>query len=158
MTTALRSIQERDHPLLREIYADAVESQAPGQYSADQVRAWASLAWLPGVLDRTFAEGSGWISGVGEAFAIRYPSDRLALLYCRGRSAGCGHATALLNRLEADALRERISVLHTEASQLSRPLLERRGWRLVAPEFITIAGVSFERYRMAITLGDLIPP
>ena len=152
MSMALRSIHERDHPLLREIYADAVETQAPGSYSPAQVSAWASLAWLPGVLDRTFAEGSGWISGVGEAFALRYPSDRLALLYCRGRSAGRGHATALLNRVEAEAALQHIPVLHTEASQLSRPLLERRGWRLVAPEFITIAGVSFERYRMAISL------
>ena len=155
---ALRLIDQGDHSLLREIYADAVESQAPALYSPDQVRAWASLAWLPGVLDRTFAEGSGWISGAGEAFAIRHPADRLALLYCRGRAAGQGHATALLDRLEADAASEQIDCLTTEASQLSRPLLEQRGWRLIAPEHITIAGVLFERYRMAISLGDLTAP
>ena len=90
MTMTLRPIHERDHALLREIYADAVETQAPGSYSPAQVRAWASLAWLPGVLDRTFAEGSGWISGNGDAFAIRHPSNRLALLYCRGRASGRG--------------------------------------------------------------------
>ena len=152
MTMALRPIHERDHGLLREIYADAVESQAPGSYSPAQVRAWASLAWLPGVLDRTFAEGSGWISGSGDAFAIRYPSNRLALLYCRGRASGRGHATALLDRLEAEAASEPIDSLTTEASQLSRPLLEKRGWRLIAPEHITIAGVSFERYQMSLSL------
>ena len=45
--------------------------------------------------------------------------------------------------------------LRTEASQFSRPLFERYGWRVVAPETITIAGVSFERYLMHKALGKL---
>ena len=56
---ALRPIAPEDQPLLREIYADAIESQAPLLYSEEQVRAWAALAWLPGVLDASFREGSG---------------------------------------------------------------------------------------------------
>ena len=60
---ALRRIVPNDHSLLREIYADAIESQAGLLYSQEQVQAWAALAWLPGILDRTFEEGSGWISG-----------------------------------------------------------------------------------------------
>ena len=56
---ALRPIAPEDQPLLREIYADAIESQAPLLYSEEQVRAWAALAWLPGVLDESFREGSG---------------------------------------------------------------------------------------------------
>ena len=146
---ALRPIRSVDHVLLREIYQDAIETLAPPLYSEDQVRAWSALAWLPAVLDQTLTEGSGWISGADEAFAIRYPEDRLALLYCRGRSARQGHATVLLEQIEADALRAGIDRLTTEASQLSRPVLERRGWQLITPETITIGGVLFERYRMA---------
>ena len=144
----LRPIGLADAPLLREIYADAVESQAPGLYSDAQVRAWAALAWLPGVLDRTLAEGSGWISGDGAAFAIRHPEERLSLLYCRGSAARQGHGSALLARIELEAQADGVQRLRTEASQLSRPLLERRGWRVVAPETISIGGVLFERYRM----------
>lgn len=144
----LRPIGSSDHRLLREIYCDAIESQAPGLYSGDQVRAWAALAWLPGVLDRTFQEGTGWISGDGAAFAMREPRDRLSLLYCRGEASGRGHATALLRQIEMDAAAEGVASLRTEASQLSRPLLERRGWTLVGPETISIGGVAFERYRM----------
>ena len=144
----LRPIGLADAPLLREIYADAVESQAPGLYSDAQVRAWAALAWLPGVLDRTLAEGSGWISGDGAAFAIRHPLERLSLLYCRGSAARQGHGSALLARIELEAQGDGVQRLRTEASQLSRPLLERRGWRVVAPETISIGGVLFERYRM----------
>ena len=145
---ALRPIGSGDAPLLREIYADAVESQAPTLYSEEQVRAWAALAWLPGVLDRTFVEGSGWISGDGAAFAIRHPQDRLSLLYCRGSASRQGHGTALLERIEGEAQLEGVDRLRTEASQLSRPVLESRGWRVVAPETISIGGVPFERYRM----------
>ena len=145
---ALRLVSPADHGLLREIYADAIETQAPALYTRDQVQAWAALAWLPGVLDRTLADGVGWISGVDEAFAIRYPEDRLALLYCRGRAARQGHARALLDQIEADARAQGIASLRTEASQLSRPLLQRRGWRLVAPETIAIGGSPFERYSM----------
>ena len=149
---ALRRIVPNDHSLLREIYADAIESQAGLLYSQEQVQAWAALAWLPGILDRTFEEGSGWISGEDAAFAIRYPSTRLALLYCRGSAARQGHASELLVQVEEDARRHGFDRLTTEASQFSRPLLERCGWRMVAPETIAIGGVEFERYRMAKAL------
>jgi GNAT superfamily N-acetyltransferase len=149
---ALRQIVPNDHSLLREIYADAIESQAGLLYSQEQVQAWAALAWLPGILDRTFEEGSGWISGEDAAFAIRYPSTRLALLYCRGSAARQGHASQLLVQVEEDARRHGIDRLTTEASQFSRPLLERCGWRMVAPETIAIGGVEFERFRMAKAL------
>ena len=144
-----------DEILLREIYADAIESQASQLYSDQQVKSWAALAWLPGVLDQTLKQGSGWISGEDAAFAMRYPQDRLALLYCRGRAARQGHGKALLKRLEADAIADGVRSLRTEASQFSRPLFERYGWSLVAPETITIAGVPFERYRMHKALGKL---
>ena len=149
---ALRRIVPNDHFLLREIYADAIDSQAGLLYSQEQVQAWAALAWLPGILDRTFEEGSGWISGEDAAFAIRYPSTRLALLYCRGSAARQGHASQLLAKVEEDARRYGFDHLTTEASQFSRPLLERFGWRMVAPETIAIGGVEFERYRMAKAL------
>ena len=38
--------------------------------------------------------------------------------------------------------------LRTEASQLSRPLLERRGWQVDAEETVILGGVSFLRWRM----------
>ena len=149
---ALRRTHSGDHLLLREIYADAIETQAVLLYTPEQIRAWAALAWLPGVLDRTLAEGHGWISGIDAAFAIRDPRDRLSLLYCRGQEARRGHGSALLAQIENDARADGVERLRTEASQLSRPLLERRGWLVVAPETITIGGVPFERYRMEIVL------
>jgi len=145
---ALRPIRSADAPLLREIFADAIESQAPGLYTSHQIRAWTSLAWLPGVLDRLFRDGDGWISGEGAAFAMRQPQDRLALLYCRGRASRQGHGTALVKRIECDARADGLAHIHAEASLLSRPLLERCGWRFLRLETFTVAGVPFEHHRM----------
>ena len=108
-----------------------------------------------GVLDASFREGSGWLTTDGSAFAIRHPEDRLSLLYCRGCASRRGHGNALLNRIEADALASGVWHLRTEASQFSRPLLERRGWCVEVPETILIGGVPFERYRMVKRLRQV---
>ena len=100
------------------------------------------------MLDASFRDGSGWLIADGSAFAIRHPEDRLSLLYCRGRASRRGHGSALLKQIEADALASGVRQLRTEASQFSRPLLERLGWCVEAPEMILIGGVPFERYRM----------
>ena len=149
----MRPIQAIDIPLLREIFVDAIHSQAAQVYSPEQIQAWASLAWLPGLLDRTLEEGQGWISGVDDGFAIRHPSNRLSMLYCRGRSSRQGHGSALLKAIECDAQRMGIKRLQTEASLLSRPMLERRGWMVIAPEPFTIAGVPFLHFKMDKRLG-----
>ena len=151
----LRPVVVEDQDLLREIYADAIESLAPLLYSQEQVQAWASLAWLPGVLDPSLRDGSGWLSGGDAAFAIRHPHDRLSLLYCRGRASRQGHASRLLARIESDAVAENVECLRTEASQFSRPLLMRFGWTVLAAETISIAGVAFERYQMEKRLRQL---
>jgi len=83
---------------------------------------------------------------------LKYPQNRLALLYCRGRSSRQGHATALLHQIEEDTRKERPINLKTEASLCSYPLLLRHGWRIIAPEEIQIGGVHFSRYVMEKTL------
>jgi GNAT superfamily N-acetyltransferase len=83
-----------------------------------------------------------------EAFALLDPEDRLSLLYCRGRSSRQGRATALLEALESHARTGGVRRLRTEASQLSRPLLERRGWVVETEETVALGGVPFLRWRM----------
>ena len=147
----LRRLRPSDDSVVREVYANAIQSQGLLLYSQDQIDAWSSIAWLPGILDVTLSKGRGWVScenEVIEAFALRYPLNRLALLYCRGRSARKGHATALLDRLELEACNEGEACLFTEASLFSYPLLVKRGWTLITSEIIDIAQIRFERYLM----------
>tara|TARA_B100000700_G_C14788450_1_gene734647 strand:+ start:93 stop:566 length:474 start_codon:yes stop_codon:yes gene_type:complete len=147
----LRKLIDKDHHSVRQVYQDAIQSQGHILYTREQINAWSSLALLPGVLDRPLHEGQGWVSCHNqniEAFAVRYPADRLALLYCRGRSARSGHATALINVVEQEARKEDQITLVAEASLFSFSLFLRCGWVLKSPEKIKIGGVLFQRYLM----------
>ncbi len=137
--------------VLREVYEDAIRTCDKSLYSKEQIDAWSALAYLPGVLDKPLRHGFGWVSCVNEtieAFALKYPKNRLALLYCRGRSSRQGHATALLNKIEEDTHGERPINLKTEASLYSYQLFLRHGWIITSPEEIQIGGVNFSRYLM----------
>jgi len=163
---ALRPLTLADHGALVEVYRDAVCSQAAGLYTPAQVAAWAGLPTRSGALEQALRDGFGLAStggtGAGaeagdpiEAFGILDPPDRLALLYCRGRSCRQGRSSAILTALEHHATVQGIPRLRTEASQLSRPLLTRRGWRVVTEERVLFAGEWFKRWRM---IKDLHTP
>jgi GNAT superfamily N-acetyltransferase len=152
--TMIRRLQSSDLNQVRTVYRDAVISQASGLYSDAQIEAWAGHAGSIEDLGAALGRGYGLASCTSktpqiiEAFALLDPADRLALLYCRGRSSRQGRAGTLLAALETHARARGERRLRTEASQLSRPLLERRGWRVEAPEDVIFAGLPFHRWRM----------
>lgn len=141
------------------VYRDAVLSQTRGLYSETQIRAWARVAREPAfkaILERGLGLASCCSSDPAsiEAFALLEPGHRLSLLYCRGRASRQGRANALVARLEQHARDSGCAQLHTEASQLSRPLLQRRGWLTAAVEDVVFAGVPFQRWRMIKPLNS----
>ena len=151
----LRQLQPSDFHQVVGVYRDAVMSQAQGLYSQVQIEAWAENAGRDDGLRNALQRGYGLASCAGrdsstiEAFALLDPIDRLSLLYCRGRASRQGRATALLRAIEDRARQQGCACLRTEASQLSRPLLEREGWRVDAEEEVIFAGVRFLRWRMS---------
>lgn len=153
----LRPLTPDDLPELVAIYRDAVLSQASALYSSAQIRAWAGHADHGAELDAVLRRGFGLASCAAadsgiEAFAVLEPADRLALLYCRGRSNRQGHGQRLVRAVEAQAGAQGCLQLRTEASQLSRPLLERLGWQVEAEETVLFAGEWFRRWRMIRSL------
>ena len=50
----LKLIRASDQELIRQVYVDSIESQGSVFYTQEQIRAWSSLACLPGVLDKPF--------------------------------------------------------------------------------------------------------
>ena len=163
--SALRPLCPADHDALVAVYRDAVLSQIKGLYSPAQIGAWAHHAARSGALLEPLRDGYGLAStgsgpaqenppaGPIEAFGILHPPDRLALLYCRGRSCRQGRSSAILQGLEQHAALQGVRQLRTEASQLSRPLLLRRGWQVEEEERVLFAGEWFERWRMIKTLA-----
>jgi len=155
---SLHSLDPSLHRGIREIYVESIENLGKQYYTRQQIQAWSSLAFMPGILDNALINGQGWVSWSNldkeiAAFAIRYPLDRLALLYCRSRFARQGHATALLKRTDLSAKKDGQQFLYTEASAFSMPLLLKLGWTFIKPQIIEIAGVRFERYLMKVKLA-----
>lgn len=150
----LRPLGLDDHEEVLEVYRDAVISQAAGRYSAAQIHAWAGHAARDPQVRLALHRGYGLVSRHPaepqriEAFALLDPGDRLSLLYCRGSASRQGHGRSLVRALERHARAAGCPRLRTEASQLSRPLLERLGWQLEAEETVLFAGEPFVRWRM----------
>lgn len=150
----IRRLTPTDEPQLIAVYRDAVLSQAVGLYETPQIDAWAHHAERHPDVSAALRRGYGLAScdaadaGVIEAFALLDPIDRLSLLYCRGRSCRQGRGRQLVQALESEARRQHCRRLRTEASQLSRPLLQTLGWRIEAEEELLFAGERFRRWRM----------
>ena len=147
----LREITLCDHLALKMIFLDAIESQASDSYSFEQRRAWKDLVWLPGLFEKILLDGRGWVCidrEEVEAFILRFPLDRVALLYCRGRSARRGFATALLQRVQSEASQEGQPFLLTEASLLSYSLFLRNGWYFQKFNRMKFGDVFLDSYNM----------
>ena len=160
MQGILRSLAPQDRDQLAAVYRDAVISQAQGLYTPAQIEAWSNHAHRSDAIDQALRHGYGVASCDGtnpaciEAFGVLDPIQRLSLLYCRGRSCRQGRSTAILRALECHAWKQGCRHWHTEASQLSKPLLLRRGWQIEAEETVIFAGEPFQRWRMIKTLGQ----
>ena len=153
----VRPLLPADWAQVVEVYADAVRSLAAPHYRPEQIHAWARASTTTEFAE-VLARGQGFVGCSEdepqrvEGFALREPADRLSLLYCRGRSSHKGLATRLVHQLEEQARAEGQRRLRTEASRLSRPLLERLGWSVDGEEEILFAGQPFVRWRMSTLL------
>jgi hypothetical protein len=152
--SALRELHPNDLDQVSAVYRDAVISQTQGLYSPAQIAAWSDHAHTSNAVRDALSRGYGLASCAEndptriEAFGLLDPIQRLSLLYCRGRSSRQGRSSAILRVLEHHAWHQGCRHWHTEASQLSKPLLLRLGWQIDAEETVIFAGEAFRRWRM----------
>ena len=147
----LRQITIKDQLELKKVYFDAIQSLDKKIYSQEQKRAWSSQAWNNPNFDKSITKGKGWLiskQGIIIAFATRYPTDRVALFYCKGKSQRKGCGSKLLHKLEDDAKKERLDSLYTEASLISYELFIKNEWEVIRKEKVIINNIFFERYKM----------
>ena len=155
MPHQVRRLNSNDHDALVEIYRQAVLGSTAKLYSEAQQWAWAEQS---NTLRSLLPEGEGWVIRNQRdepiAFSLRYPTDRLALLYSHpgAQRQGCGRL--LINAIEQAAKADAVRALRTEASLISRPLFERLGWQVSWREELRIGGVPFQRFRMHKQLGQ----
>ena len=149
----LKQITQKDQLELKKVYFDSIISIDENIYSQEQKISWASQAWDNKMFNLAIEKGQGWLineKNTVNAFAIRYPKNRIALLYCRGESQRKGYGTKLLNKLENEAQKDGITSLFTEASLISYKLFLKNNWQIIRKEKIIIKNIIFERYKMKI--------
>jgi len=151
----LRQITIKDQLELKKVYFDSIQSLDEKIYNQEQKRAWSSQAWNNPSFDRSITKGKGWLlsnEGIIIAFATRYPTDRIALFYCKGKFQRKGCGSTLLHKLEDEAKKEGLDSLSTEASLISYELFRKNEWEIIRKEKIIINNIFFERYKMTKTL------
>ncbi len=147
----LRQITVKDQLELKKVYFDSILSIDENIYSQEQKRAWSSQAWDNPNFDKLITQGKGWVlleKGIIIGFAMRYPNNRIALLYCKGKYQRKGCGSKLLHKLENEAKREGLTSITTEASLISYKLFLKNEWKIISKEKITINNIFFERYKM----------
>ena len=147
----LRQITIKDQLELKKVYFDSIQSIDEEIYSKEQKRAWSSQAWDNPNFEKSLTQGKGWLlsdKGIILAFATRYPKNRIALFYCKGKFQRKGFGSKLLNKLEDEAKKEGLDSLSTEASLISYELFLKNEWKIIRKEKVTINNIFFERYKM----------
>ena len=148
----LRPYQPRtDAPLLAALYRESVLAIAPQRYSPQQVQAWAAYGQNDADLARRLESGITLVGVIDDqpvAFGQLWPMDYLAFLYCASDHCRRGYASRLYDVLESYAISAGSSFITTHASEFSRPVFERKGFRLVEIEHVIRSDVRFDRYVM----------
>ncbi len=147
----LRQITIKDQLDLKKVYFDSIQSLDEKIYSKEQKRAWSSQAWNNSNFDKSITKGKGWLlskEGIIIAFATRYPTDRIALFYCKGKFQRKGCGSMLLHKLEDEAKKEGLNFLSTEASLISYELFLKNKWEIARKEKVIINNIFFERFKM----------
>jgi len=140
----LRQITIKDQLELKKVYFDSIQSLDEKIYSQEQKRAWSSQAWNNPNFDKSITEGKGWLlskEGIIIAFATRYPTERIALFYCKGKFQRKGYGCRLLHKLEHEAKKEGLDSLYTEASLISFELFLNNEWKIVRKEKVIINNI-----------------
>ena len=147
----LRQITIKDQLELKKVYFDSIQALDEKIYSKEQKRGWSSQAWNNSNFDKSISNGKGWLlskEGIIIAFATRYPTDRIALFYCKGKFHRKGFGSKLLHKIEDEAKKEGLDSLSTEASLISYKLFLKNQWKILRKEKVIINNIFFERYKM----------
>jgi putative acetyltransferase len=153
VTPAIRLYRDGDAPALARIFYDSVRQAALGDYTRAQVEAWAPRVADPARFAAKAADGRLFLVAVNEqdepiAFGDLEQGGHIDYLYCRPDFVGKGVASALYDRLEAHARANAMPRLYSEASELARRLLLRKGFTVVTRRDFEVNGVMIHNYAM----------
>ena len=144
----IREYRSSDLREIVELFYDTVHTVNAGDYTPEQLSAWADgspdlAEWGRTLLEHIalVAEDGGRIVGFGDID----PSGYLDRLYVHKDRQRQGVATALCDALEGAVNAERII---THASITAKPFFEKRGYRVAWEQQVLRHGTALTNYRM----------
>ena len=112
------------------LFYNTVHSVCLGDYTQEQVDAWADGTADPAVWEQSFLRHQTLVARIGGDFQRQ------------------GVATALAQALEQRAAEKGFSRITVHASVTARPFFEKRGWRVVREQQVERKGVFLTNYIM----------
>jgi len=147
----IRRYAPADLDAVMDLFRESVRRIAIRDYSEAQVKVWAPdepdrERWAARRASRPtwIAEIDGDIAG----FTDLEPDGHVDMMFVHPDHQGKGVASALLETAESEAARLGLDRLYTEASITARPFFERKGFRVIAPQTVSLRGMDFINYRM----------
>lgn len=149
---SLRPYHPTDAAALTALYARSVRHYGPRAYTPEQVAVWAATADVAHTAARcgdgryvvVAQDDAGTVLG----FADLEADGHLDMLYAAPEAEGLHVGSQLYATIEAHARRRGLHRIFVEASELARPLFERRGFTLLARNDLVLDGVDIHNYRM----------
>lgn len=132
----------------------AVHELAAGDYTPEELEAWAPRETDRGAWKQRMDNSQGWIfeiNGKLGGFITTDAPGHIDLLYVHPDCRRMGVATALLEVVAADAGARGITALRTEASRTAKPFFEQAGFSVLRAERVERGGVALERFVMERT-------
>ena len=155
MNVEVRDADAGDALAVAALFHDTILSVNVGDYSVVQVEAWAGPAPAPEMWEKRIAadrdERRMFVAtkdGRVVGFAELEGDGHLDTLYVHHEFQGCGIASRLIDRIEAEARRREIHRLYTEASITAEPFFRGRGFSVVRPQIVEVRGHTFRNYVM----------
>lgn len=149
----IRRFTPGDAPDLAVLNAASISQIGSRYYSPEQIIAWSGRSPAPDDLVQRAALGaiiliSSAPSCTATAYALLDPDGHLDHLYCHPDHVRQGHASALLEAAEVEAMHLDLDRLYTEASEAARPVFERAGYHVMHRRDFEISGVAIHNYAM----------
>ncbi len=143
------------------VFRDAIEFSAADDYDDDQRAAWAARVDDEAAFGARLA-GQLTIVATLEGFVVAFASlkgaDRLDMLYVDPAAGRQGVGSALVDALIRLAASRGAKRLTAEASDVSKPLFERLGFRADRRSLLQIDDQWLAHTAMTKTLGDASAP
>ena len=152
MPCAIRPFEQTDLPHLADIYRESIRHLGNEHYSTEQITAWASHADDLKAFARWVREATTFVAVDNRRSCIGFggleESGRISALFVAPEWMRQGVGSALLERLMTEIRSCGAYEATTEASEFSRPLFEKFGFRVMYVEHTRFKGVAFTRYAM----------